>query len=132
MSLCDPIADMLTRVRNGATAGLEQVAVPHSVLKGELARLLKQEGYIKHYVTEGTGVKKTIQVFLRYGVAGKPVIQGLKRVSKSGLRRYTSAAQMPRVLGGMGTAILSTSKGLMTGREARKQNVGGEVLCYVW
>jgi small subunit ribosomal protein S8 len=132
MSLCDPIADMLTRVRNGATAGLEQVAVPHSVLKGELARLLKQEGYIKGYVVEGVGVKKTIQVSLRYGVAGKPVIQGLKRVSKSGLRRYTSVAEVPRVLGGMGTAILSTSKGLMTGREARKQNVGGEVLCYVW
>ncbi|TAN38906.1 MAG: 30S ribosomal protein S8 [Verrucomicrobia bacterium] len=132
MSLCDPIADMLTRVRNGATAGLEQVAVPHSVLKSELARLLKQEGYIKNYVVEGTGVKKTIQVVLRYGVNDKPVIQGLKRVSKSGLRRYTGAAEVPRVLGGMGTAILSTSKGLMTGREARKQNVGGEVLCYVW
>jgi len=132
MSLCDPIADMLTRVRNGATAGLEQVAVPHSVLKGELARLLKQEGYIKNYMLEGTGVKKTIQVVLRYGANDKPVIQGLKRVSKSGLRRYTSAAQVPRVLGGMGTAILSTSKGLMTGREPRKQNVGGEVLCYVW
>jgi small subunit ribosomal protein S8 len=123
---------MLTRVRNGAAAGLEQVAMPHSVLKGELARLLKQEGYIKNYAVEGPGVKKTLHVVLRYGVAGKPVIQGLKRVSKSGLRRYSRAAEIPRVLGGMGTAILSTSQGLMTSREARKQNVGGEVLCYVW
>lgn len=132
MSLCDPIADMLTRVRNGATAGLEQVAMPHSVLKGELARLLKQEGFIKDYVTEGVGAKKQLRLSLRYDAAGKPIIQGLKRVSKPGLRRYTGAADVPRVLGGLGLAILSTSKGLMTGREARKQKVGGEVLCYVW
>jgi len=132
MSLCDPIADMLTRVRNGASAGLEQVAMPHSVLKGELARLLKQEGYIKDFVTEGVGVRKTLRVSLRYGVDGKPIIQGLKRVSKPGLRRYSGCADVPRVLGGMGTAILSTSKGIMTGRDARKQKVGGEVLCYVW
>ena len=132
MSLSDPIADMLTRIRNGATAGLEQVEMPHSVLKGEVARLLKQEGYVKDCVTEGVGAKKVLRVVLRYAADGKPIIQGLKRISKPGLRRYTRADTMPRVLGGMGAAILSTSKGIMIGREARKQKIGGEVLCYVW
>ena len=132
MSLCDPIADMLTRIRNGATAGLETVAIPTSVMKLEVARLLKQEGYIKGYVSEGEGVHKVIRVALRYGPDGKSVITGIKRISKPGLRRYTGAADIPRVLGGMGTALLTTSKGLMTGREARKQKVGGEVLAYVW
>jgi small subunit ribosomal protein S8 len=132
MSLCDPIADMLTRIRNGATAGLETVAIPTSVMKLEVARLLKQEGYIKGYVSEGEGVHKVIRVALRYAQDGKSVITGIKRISKPGLRRYAGAADIPRVLGGMGTALLTTSKGLMTGREARKQKVGGEVLAYVW
>ena len=132
MSLCDPIADMLTRIRNGATAGLENVAMPSSVQKVEVARLLKQEGYVKAYAVEGAGAHKTLTVVLRYSPDGKPVITGIKRVSKPGLRRYSGAADIPRVLGGMGTALLTTSKGLMTGREARKQQVGGEVLAYVW
>ena len=132
MSLCDPIADMLTRIRNGAAAGLENVAMPASVLKVELARLLKQEGYIKDYVTDGVGAHKVLRVAMRYSADGKPVITGIKRISKPGLRRYTGAVDIPRVLGGMGTALLTTSKGLMTGREARKQKVGGEVLAYVW
>ncbi|MCX7005696.1 MAG: 30S ribosomal protein S8 [Kiritimatiellaeota bacterium] len=132
MSLCDPIADMLTRIRNGAAASLENVPMPSSVLKVELARLLKQEGYIKDYVTDGVGAHKVLRVALRYGPDGKSVITGIKRISKPGLRRYAGAADMPRVLGGMGTALLTTSKGLMTGREARKQKVGGEVLAYVW
>jgi small subunit ribosomal protein S8 len=132
MSLCDPIADMLTRIRNGASAGLENVPMPSSVLKVELARLLKQEGYIKAYVTEGAGAHKVLRVALRYGPDGKSVITGIKRISKPGLRRYAGSADIPRVLGGMGTALLTTSKGLMTGREARQQKVGGEVLAYVW
>ncbi len=132
MSLCDPIADMLTRIRNGAAAGLETVAMPCSVLKVEVARLLKQEGYVKGYETEGVGAKKVLRVALRYGPDGKTVITGIKRISKPGLRRYAGAADIPRVLGGMGTSLLTTSKGLMTGREARKMKVGGEVLAYVW
>ena len=132
MSLCDPIADMLTRIRNGATAGLVNVAMPSSMMKIEVARLLKQEGYIKAYAVEGEGAHKTLNVALRYGSDGKPVITGIKRVSKPGLRRYAGTVDIPRVLGGMGTALLTTSKGLMTGREARKQKVGGEVLAYVW
>jgi len=132
MSLCDPIADMLTRIRNGATAGLENVAMPSSVMKIEVARLLKQEGYVKGYVVEGEGARKTLNVALRYSQDGKSVITGIKRVSKPGLRRYTGATDVPRVLGGLGTVLLTTSKGLMTGREARKQKVGGEVLAYVW
>ncbi len=132
MSLCDPIADMLTRVRNGATAGLENVAMPSSVMKVELARLLKQEGYIKDYKVAGEGAHKELTIALRYSGAGKSVITGIKRVSKPGLRRYAGATDIPRVLGGMGTVLLTTSKGLMTGREARKQKVGGEVLAYVW
>ena len=132
MSLCDPIADMLTRIRNGAAAGLENVAMPCSVMKVEVARLLKQEGFIKGYVTEGVGAQKQLRVAMRYGPDGKTVITGIKRISKPGLRRYAGAAEIPRVLGGMGTALLTTSKGLMTGREARKQKVGGEVLAYVW
>ncbi len=132
MSLCDPIADMLTRIRNGAAARLENVPMPVSVLKVELARLLKQEGYIKGYVTEGTGPHKQLRVALRYGPDGKSVITGIKRISKPGLRRYAGSADIPRVLGGMGTVLLTTSKGLMTGREARQQKVGGEVLAYVW
>ncbi|MCX6997147.1 MAG: 30S ribosomal protein S8 [Kiritimatiellaeota bacterium] len=132
MSFCDPIADMLTRLRNGATAGLAVVDIPHSVLKGELARLLKKEGFIKDYLTEKAGIRKILRVYLRYGADEKSVIQGIRRVSKPGLRRYVMAAKIPRVLGGMGTVILTTSKGIMTGRDAKKNNTGGEVLCYIW
>jgi len=132
MSVCDPVADMLCRLRNGAAAGRAEVELPHSALKGELARLMKKEGYIQDYVTEGAGGRKTLRVVLRYAADGRPVIQGLRRVSKPGLRRYVPAARVPRVLGGLGTAVLSTSRGIMTGREARQSKLGGEVLCYIW
>ena len=132
MSFCDPIADMLTRLRNGANAGLEAVDIPHSVLKNELAKLLKKEGYVKDFQTEKDGARKILRVFLRYSADEKSVIQGVRRVSKPGLRRYVMATKIPRVLGGMGTVVLTTSKGLMTGRDAKKNNIGGEVLCYIW
>ena len=133
MSLSDPIADMLTRVRNAHMAGQDMVEIPYSKLKGEIARILKHEGYVKNFDVEGnSAVQKTLRVYLKYGPEREPVIQGLKRVSKPGLRRYADVSTLPRVLGGLGIAILSTSKGLMTDREARKSNVGGEVLCFVW
>lgn len=132
MNLSDPIADMLTRIRNANGAGLKQVQIPHSGLKTELARILKKEGYIADYVTEGHGGKKTLCLYLKYGYDHKPIIQGLRRISKPGLRRYVATDKIPRVLGGMGLAVLNTSSGLLTDREARKANVGGEVVCYVW
>ena len=132
MSLQDPISDMLTRIRNAFMAAKESVDIPHSKMKAEIARLLKREGYILDYATEADGAKKTLRVFLKYSVDQQPVIQGIKRISKPSLRRYVSSGDIPRVLGGLGTAILSTSTGLVTDREARKKHVGGEVLCYVW
>ena len=132
MSLSDPIADMLTRIRNASRAGLEVVEMPRSNMKSEIAKILKREGYILDYTTEGQGGKKTLRLYLKYLSEDEPVIQGLKRASRPGLRRYVGADNMPKVLGGMGVAILSTSKGLLTARQARKDKVGGEVLCYVW
>ncbi len=132
MNLSDPIADLLTRIRNAHMAGLDKVQVPHSNLKGEIVRLLKQEGYLREYVTEAQDGKRILQCYLKYGPDRRPVIQGLLRVSRPGLRRYVSAAELPRVRGGMGMAIISTSRGLCTDREARQRGVGGEVLCYVW
>lgn len=132
MSLTDPIADMLTRVRNAQAAELEHTEMPHSRMKGEIARLLKQEGYIRDYTTEGQGGKRTLRIYLKYGMDQEKAIEGLRRVSRPGLRRYAPASALPRVLGGLGVAILSTSTGIMTDQEARKNKVGGEVLCYVW
>jgi small subunit ribosomal protein S8 len=132
MSLSDPIADLLTRIRNANTAGHQSVELPRSNMKSEIAKLLKREGYIKDYTTEGQAGKKTLRLYLKYGRENDPVIRGLRRVSRPGLRRYVNASELPRVLGGLGVAIVSTSKGLMTDREARKAKVGGEVLCYVW
>ncbi|MBN1269433.1 MAG: 30S ribosomal protein S8 [Kiritimatiellae bacterium] len=132
MSGPDPIADMLTRIRNATMTGQETVEMPHSNLKGELARTLKKEGYILDYTTEGHGGKRTLRLYLRYGADGKPVIQGLKRISKPGMRRYVDVGEVPRVLRGMGVAILSTSAGILTDREARERHMGGEVLCHVW
>ena len=131
MSLSDPIADMLTRIRNAHAAGLDVVDVPHSRLKAEVIRVLRKEGYVSDFVVEG-GVKKTIRVYLRYTDDRQPVIRGVKRDSKPGLRRYVPAAKVPLVLGGMGTAVLSTSQGVMTGKDARRLKLGGEVLCSVW
>ncbi|MBU1692563.1 MAG: 30S ribosomal protein S8 [Verrucomicrobia bacterium] len=132
MSVCDPIADMLTRIRNAGRAGLATTEMPHSRLKNEIARILKKEGYIADYVSEGQAGKKLLRVYLKYAANRTPVIRGLRRISKPGLRRYTGAAKPPRVIGGMGIAIISTSKGLMTDQEIRRGRLGGEVLCYVW
>ncbi len=130
----DPIADMLTRIRNANMVSLTEVEMPSSKLKVELAKLLKSEGYIEDYaVVEKEGsVFKTLKISLKYDEKSKPVISNLKRVSRPGLRNYCKAKDIPQVLGGMGIAIISTSKGLLTDRKARKENVGGEVLCYVW
>lgn len=128
--MTDPIADLLTRIRNANHALLPTVELPHSRVKESIARLLKQEGYLADYSTEGAAVKK-LKLKLKFQ-GRKGVIEGLKRVSTPGLRRYVGAGEIPRVLGGMGVAILSTPRGVLTGNEARRQNVGGEVLCYVW
>ena len=133
MSMTDPIADMLTRIRNGLKAEHETVVIPASKIKIEIARILKQEGYINGYSVEGENAKdKMITVELKYGPDKEKVITGLKRISKPGLRVYAKGDNVPRVLNGLGIAIISTSKGLMTDRDARKQNLGGEVVAYVW
>ncbi len=132
MSVSDPIADMLTRIRNALGAGIDKVEMPHSVMKSELARILKREGYVVDYTTEGHANKRTLRVYLKYDKNQKPAIQGLKRISKPGLRRYVGASEIKRVLNGLGMAIISTSSGVMTDGEARKKNVGGEVLCHIW
>jgi small subunit ribosomal protein S8 len=132
MSVCDPIADMLTRIRNASRAGLETTEMPHSMMKAEIARIMKKEGFIKDYVTEGHGGKKNIRVYLKYGAGRTAIVRGLRRISKPGLRRYATAPKVPRVVGGMGVAILSTSRGIMTDRDARAARIGGEVLCYMW
>ena len=130
----DPIADMITRIRNDNMVSLTEVDMPSSKLKVELAKLLKSEGYVEDYAVvekEGSAFK-TIKITLKYDEKSKPVISNLKRVSRPGLRNYCKAKNLPQVLGGMGIAIISTSKGLLTDRKARKENVGGEILCYVW
>jgi len=131
MSVTDPIADMLTRLRNARMRGLTAVEIPHSKLKSDIARVLKREGYIADCALVKEGGKTRIKVELKSGVEGGGMI-GLRRVSTPGVRRYVRAREVPRVLGGMGICILSTSSGVMTGREARKKNVGGELLCQVW
>ena len=128
----DPIADMLTRVRNANIVSHQEVSMPSSKLKVELAKLLKEEGYIVDYEVKENGCFKTLVITLKYDEAGKPVIANLKRVSKPGLRSYSKAKNLPQVFGGMGVAVVSTSKGLLTDRKARKENLGGEVLCYIY
>ena len=133
MNVTDPIADMLTRIRNGLSAGHETVSIPASKMKIEIARILKQEGFIVDYKVEGEAAKdKAIVVELKYGPEGQKVITGLKRISKPGLRVYARNDAVPRVLNGLGIAIISTSKGMMTDRDARKNHLGGEVVAYVW
>ena len=132
MNISDPIADLLTRVRNAHMAGKETVDIPHSKMKAEICRILKKEGFVSDYTTEGQDGKRQLRVYLKYGVEAEPGIQGLKRVSKPGLRRYVRSTEIPRVLGGLGIAVISTSRGLLTDREARKAKVGGELLCNVW
>ena len=128
----DTIADMLTRIRNANSMGYSDVTVPASKLKVELARILKEEGFIKDYKVVGENVQKTIELTLKYGNKKEKVITGLKRISKPGLRVYVKSDEVPKVLNGLGIAIISTSKGIMTDKDARKQNLGGEVLAYIW
>ena len=128
----DPIADMLTRIRNANIVSHTEVEMPSSKLKVELAKVLKEEGYIADNKKKEVGKFKILVVTLKYDETNKPVISNLKRISKTGLRVYSKAKDLPQVFGGLGIAIISTSKGLMTDRKARKENLGGEVLCYVW
>ena len=131
--MTDPIADMLTRIRNANTAKHDTVDVPASKMKTEIARILLDEGYIKAYEIVEDGVVKTIKITLKYGAdKNQKVISGLKRISKPGLRVYAGVENMPKVLGGLGIAIISTNKGIVTDKEARAMNVGGEVLAFVW
>ncbi len=133
MSFTDPIGDMLTRVRNASSARHEKVLVPASNLKARIAEVLKAEGFIQDYVLhKEDGHQGAITILLKYGPDREPAISDIKRVSKPGLRRYVPNGQIPRVLNGMGIAILSTSKGVLVDREARKQKVGGELICTVW
>jgi small subunit ribosomal protein S8 len=130
-TVTDPIADLLTRIRNGIQARHQRVEMPSSKLKVEIARLLKDEGYISNFKVSEEGKKKVLKVFLRYGAKGESAIATLERVSKPGRRVYVGAGEIPRILGGLGVSILTTPRGLMTGRDARKARVGGEVLCSV-
>ena len=128
--MTDPISDMLTRIRNAQGALLKTVELPHSKIKEALANILKQEGYIAEVAVDGS-TKKKIKLVLKYS-GKKGIIAGLRRVSTPGLRRYVAATEIPRVLGGMGISVVSTSQGLMSGTDARKNKLGGELLCYVW
>lgn len=130
-TVTDPIADFLARVRNGARAQQQEVLIPYSKIKAEVARVLKEEGYISDYSVDTSAAHPRIKVTNKL-VDRSSAIAGLRRVSRPGLRRYVGADEIPRVLGGMGLAILSTSRGIVSGREARKQKIGGELLAYVW
>ncbi|MCY7346071.1 MAG: 30S ribosomal protein S8 [Pyrinomonadaceae bacterium] len=130
--MTDPIADMLTRIRNAIAANHSRVDVPGSKLKMEVARILKEEGYINNFMTKGEGVKYVIRIFLRYDAKGTSSITHLSRVSRPGRRVFVGAAEIPRVLGGYGVNIVSTSRGLMSGKNARKENVGGEILAEIY
>ncbi|MCG0313784.1 MAG: 30S ribosomal protein S8 [Calditerricola sp.] len=132
MVMTDPIADMLTRIRNANLVRHDMVEVPASKLKREIAEILKREGFIRDAEYIDDGKQGILRIFLKYGPNNERVITGIKRISKPGLRVYVKKDEIPRVLGGLGIAILSTSKGVMTDKEARKANVGGEVICYVW
>ena len=132
MTMTDPIADFLTRLRNANSAYHDEVTLPHSKIKANIAEILKKEGYITDYRTEDARVGKSLVVQLKYGPTRERSIAGLKRVSKPGLRVYARSTNLPRVLGGLGVAIISTSSGLLTDRQASRQGVGGEVLAYVW
>jgi small subunit ribosomal protein S8 len=132
MAVTDSIADMLTRIRNAHMARHDTVLVPSSKMKVSLAKILKQEGFIKDYDVTRTKPQRNIKIVLRYEEGNKPMISGLERASKPGLRLYVGRNEIPRVYGGLGITIVSTSKGLMTGHHAWKQGIGGELLCYVW
>ena len=132
MQMTDVIADMLTRIRNASSAKHETVEVPASNMKKTIAQILLEEGYIKNFEVVEDGKQGVIKITLKYGENKTPIISGLRRVSKPGLRIYTSCEDMPRVMRGLGTAIISTSKGVMTDKKAREANLGGEVLAFIW
>jgi small subunit ribosomal protein S8 len=128
--MTDPISDMLTRIRNAGRALLPNVEMPHSKVKESIAQILKQEGYVAEVAVDGKTIKQ-LKIKLKYQ-GKKSVIEGLRRISKPGLRHYVGATEIPRVLGGLGVSVVSTPEGVMTGTQARKKNLGGELLCYVW
>lgn len=132
MAVSDPIADLLTRIRNANTVNNDRIEVPGSKMKKAIVEILKSEGFIRDYEWVDNGHQGTMRVFLKYGPNKTKVISGLRRISKPGLRVYAKKDQVPRVLGGLGIAILSTSKGIMTDKKARQDGLGGEVLCYIW
>jgi small subunit ribosomal protein S8 len=132
MSMTDPVADFLTRIRNGLHADRDDVEMPSSNFKAEIARILKEQGYIDDFDVEAARVGRVLRVRLKYTENRKPVIQGLERVSKPGRRHYVQAGSVPKIQGGMGTMIVSTSRGVMTGHEARRAGVGGELVARVW
>ena len=132
MTMTDPIADMLTRVRNANMVKHETVDVPASNMKKEIARILLEEGFIRGYDVIEDGKQGIIRIQLKYGQSGERVISGLKRISKPGMRVYAAKDEVPKVLNGLGISIISTSKGILTDKQARKEGVGGEVICYVW
>jgi len=133
MSVTDPISDMLTRVRNASKARLDTAVMPSSKLKTEIAKILFEEGYINSFeVSDGENINGILKIYLKYGSDRKGVIEGLKRISKPGLRVYAEKENIPRVLGGLGTVIISTSQGLMTGKKAKKLGIGGEIICHIW
>ena len=132
MQITDPVADMLTRIRNANSAKHDTVDIPASNIKKAMAQILVDEGYVKSYTVVEDGKQGVIKVVLKYSEGKMPVIKGLRRVSKPGLRIYSNAQELPRVMKGLGVAIISTSKGIMTDRQARSENLGGEVLAFVW
>ena len=132
MPMTDPIADMLTRIRNAVSAKHDSVTLPSSKMKVAIAKVLKDEGFIRDYQVDAEGIRSVLKIDLSYTGRKEPVLSGIKRVSKPGLRVYVQKREIPRVLGGLGIAILSTPEGIMTGQVARQRSVGGEVLCYVW
>lgn len=132
MVMTDPVADFLTRIRNGNMVMHETVEAPSSKIKVSIAEIMKEEGYIKDYEYIEDGKQGIIRIYLKYGPNREKVITGLKRISKPGLRVYVKKDEIPKVLGGLGTAVISTSQGLMTDKKARKQSLGGEVICYIW
>ena len=132
MNTTDPIADMLTRIRNASMARHRELTLPSSRIKREIARILVDEGFVESFTTQQDGVQETLTVQLKYVEGKTPVVSGLKRISKPGLRVYARKTEIPRVLGGLGLAILSTSHGIMTGQQARQAQLGGEVLAFVW
>jgi len=132
MAMTDPIADFLTRIRNANTAGLERVEIPSSKIKRAMAQVLKDEGFIRDYEYIEDAKQGVLRLYIKFGPGRERVITGLKRISKPGLRVYAGKDELPKVLGGLGIAIISTSKGIMTDKQARREGLGGEVLCYVW